>query len=270
MPSRPPVVPYTTLFRSRSAARAGRRRAPCARDLRRDAAPVRGQRGGRLRAGTPRRTRAPRAGAPCAAHGLEHARADPTFGAARSEEHTSELQSPCNLVCRRVHQSFPTRRSSDLEALRERAAAARPVLGICVGMQLLFEDSEEGGCGLGLLEGHVRRVRARRVPHMGWNTLALTRPSELLDRKSTRLNSSHLVISYAVASTSRSLHDALPISKRCASGPPPRALCSGSASGCSSCSRTARRAVAGWDSSKDTCAACGRAVCRTWAGTRSR
>jgi glutamine amidotransferase len=67
------------------------------------------------------------------------------------------------------------------EALRERAAAARPVLGICVGMQLLFEDSEEGGCGLGLLEGHVRRVRARRVPHMGWNTLALTRPSELLD-----------------------------------------------------------------------------------------
>jgi glutamine amidotransferase len=55
------------------------------------------------------------------------------------------------------------------------------VLGICVGMQLLFEESEEGGRGLGLLPGPVRRVRAHRVPHMGWNALALTRPSALLD-----------------------------------------------------------------------------------------
>jgi imidazole glycerol-phosphate synthase subunit HisH len=67
------------------------------------------------------------------------------------------------------------------EALRGRATAGRPVLGICVGMQLLFEESEEGGRGLGLLEGPVRRVRARRVPHMGWNALTLTGPSELLD-----------------------------------------------------------------------------------------
>jgi imidazole glycerol-phosphate synthase subunit HisH len=66
-------------------------------------------------------------------------------------------------------------------ALRERAAAGRPLLGICVGMQLLFGESEEGGRGLGLLAGPVRRVRARRVPHMGWNALTLTRPSALLD-----------------------------------------------------------------------------------------
>jgi glutamine amidotransferase len=66
-------------------------------------------------------------------------------------------------------------------ALRERAAAGRPLLGICVGMQLLFGESEEGGQGLGLLAGPVRRVRARRVPHMGWNALTLTRPSALLD-----------------------------------------------------------------------------------------
>lgn len=59
------------------------------------------------------------------------------------------------------------------EALRRRAEAARPVFGICVGMQLLFGESEEGGAGLGLLEGPVRRIRARRVPHMGWNTLAV-------------------------------------------------------------------------------------------------
>lgn len=60
-------------------------------------------------------------------------------------------------------------------SLRERAAAGRPVLGICVGMQLLFEESDEGGAGLGLLAGAVRRLEAARVPHMGWNTLA-TRP----------------------------------------------------------------------------------------------
>jgi glutamine amidotransferase len=45
-----------------------------------------------------------------------------------------------------------------------------PCLGICLGMQLLFDDSEESaGTGLGFLAGHVRRLRARRVPQMGWN-----------------------------------------------------------------------------------------------------
>jgi imidazole glycerol-phosphate synthase subunit HisH len=67
------------------------------------------------------------------------------------------------------------------DAVRDRIAARRPVLGICVGMQLLFEDSEEGGSGIGVLRGPVRRLRARRVPHMGWNTLRLTAPSVLLD-----------------------------------------------------------------------------------------
>ena len=67
------------------------------------------------------------------------------------------------------------------DALRERAAAGRPLLGICVGLQLLFEESEEGGRGLGLLAGGIRRLRARRVPHMGWNALSVTAPSELLD-----------------------------------------------------------------------------------------
>jgi imidazole glycerol-phosphate synthase subunit HisH len=66
------------------------------------------------------------------------------------------------------------------DALRERIAAGRPVLGICLGMQLLFEESEEGGRGLGVLRGPVRRLRSGRVPHMGWNALRLTRPSALL------------------------------------------------------------------------------------------
>jgi glutamine amidotransferase len=45
-----------------------------------------------------------------------------------------------------------------------------PTLGICLGMQLLFETSDEGpGLGLAIFPGRVRRLRARRVPHMGWN-----------------------------------------------------------------------------------------------------
>jgi glutamine amidotransferase len=67
------------------------------------------------------------------------------------------------------------------DALRERISAERPVIGICLGMQLLFEESDEGGTGLGVLRGRVERLRARRVPHMGWNTLRLTGPTALLD-----------------------------------------------------------------------------------------
>jgi imidazole glycerol-phosphate synthase subunit HisH len=66
------------------------------------------------------------------------------------------------------------------DALGERVAAGRPVGGICVGLQLLFGDSEEGGRGLGLLAGSVRRLTARRVPHIGWNTLAVAGGSTLL------------------------------------------------------------------------------------------
>jgi len=67
------------------------------------------------------------------------------------------------------------------DAVRARTAAGRPTFAICVGMQLLFEESDEGGRGLGLLAGPVRRLRARRVPHMGWNTLAVRRGEGLLD-----------------------------------------------------------------------------------------
>jgi glutamine amidotransferase len=60
-----------------------------------------------------------------------------------------------------------------------------PLLGICLGMQLLFDASEEGDVAcLGLLAGTVHRMQgspALRVPHMGWNTLEPLRQSALLD-----------------------------------------------------------------------------------------
>jgi len=59
----------------------------------------------------------------------------------------------------------------------------QPLLGICLGMQLLFEHSAEGDVdGLGMLPGAVRRLPAApRWPHMGWNTIEATRPHALLD-----------------------------------------------------------------------------------------
>jgi imidazole glycerol-phosphate synthase subunit HisH len=59
--------------------------------------------------------------------------------------------------------------------IRDRVEAGRPVLGICVGMQILFEAGDEHGVvtkGLGVLPGEVRRLDAPILPHMGWNTVA--------------------------------------------------------------------------------------------------
>ncbi|HMM48827.1 MAG TPA: imidazole glycerol phosphate synthase subunit HisH [Miltoncostaeaceae bacterium] len=59
-------------------------------------------------------------------------------------------------------------------AIRELVDAGRPLLGICLGMQLLFDESEEspGVSGLGLLSGSVRRLRTeRKLPHIGWSAV---------------------------------------------------------------------------------------------------
>jgi glutamine amidotransferase len=57
-------------------------------------------------------------------------------------------------------------------AMRAAIGAGLPTLGICLGMQLLFDSSEEGpGAGLGVIPGSVRRLRAQRVPQIGWNEL---------------------------------------------------------------------------------------------------
>jgi imidazole glycerol-phosphate synthase subunit HisH len=58
------------------------------------------------------------------------------------------------------------------EPMVEAVRAGLPTLGICLGMQLLFDASDEGaGQGLGLFAGRVTRLRASRVPQIGWNTL---------------------------------------------------------------------------------------------------
>ena len=69
------------------------------------------------------------------------------------------------------------------ELIRDRAAAGVPVLGACLGMQLLFERSAEFGAheGLGLLPGEVVPLDTRglKVPHIGWNDVRWSQPSAL-------------------------------------------------------------------------------------------
>jgi len=70
------------------------------------------------------------------------------------------------------------------DVVRERLRRGRPVLGICVGMQVLFETGVEHGertSGLGVLPGTVTRLEADVVPHMGWNTVQVPDGSTLFE-----------------------------------------------------------------------------------------
>ena len=79
-------------------------------------------------------------------------------------------------------------RSTGLDqTLKELAAKGKPLMGICLGMQLLFEKSYEYGCheGLGLLKGSVRPIRDvipqdYKIPHIGWNGLIMKKESPLM------------------------------------------------------------------------------------------
>jgi imidazole glycerol-phosphate synthase subunit HisH len=78
--------------------------------------------------------------------------------------------------------------------IRERAGEGTPVLGICLGMQLLFEASaeHEGAAGLGLLPGEVTPLEAPKLPHIGWNRVALERPSGLTEGLGEAVAFSHV------------------------------------------------------------------------------
>ena len=77
------------------------------------------------------------------------------------------------------------RRTGLGEAFRDAVAEGKPCLGVCLGLQLLFDASEEDGRhqGLGLLPGRVVRFAScpgLKIPHMGWNSLRILRPTPLL------------------------------------------------------------------------------------------
>jgi glutamine amidotransferase len=77
------------------------------------------------------------------------------------------------------------RRRDLIEPIRAHIAAGKPFLGICLGLQLLFDVGYEGGRheGLGVIPGEVRRFELPsefKVPHMGWNGLNIVRPAPIL------------------------------------------------------------------------------------------
>ena len=73
-----------------------------------------------------------------------------------------------------------------VDTIKEVAGQGRPFLGICLGLQLLFDGSEEdpGVPGLGILPGMVRKIIASelKIPHMGWNSLEFRTPSPLFTK----------------------------------------------------------------------------------------
>ncbi len=74
-------------------------------------------------------------------------------------------------------------KSGLIPVIRELLASGRPFLGICLGMQLLFEGSDEapGVTGLGYFKGQVKYLpTSLKIPHMGWNKLKMRSPSPLL------------------------------------------------------------------------------------------
>lgn len=69
------------------------------------------------------------------------------------------------------------------ETLQTKVAEGTPLLGICLGLQLFFESSQEGpGDGLATFKGKVVELpKTVKVPHMGWNTLEIAKPNELFE-----------------------------------------------------------------------------------------
>ena len=70
-------------------------------------------------------------------------------------------------------QAIQSLEQTGLIPLLQKVATEKPFLGICLGMQLLFDSSTEGmpTKGLGLIPGTVERMRAKRLPHVGWNSI---------------------------------------------------------------------------------------------------
>ncbi len=97
----------------------------------------------------------------------------------------------------------------------DRLRKQRPVLGICVGMQVLFEQGVEHGVrteGMGVLAGTVARLEADVVPHMGWNTVEVAAGSRLFDGVEDQRF--YFVHSYAAGDESGAVEDVLTTTAR--------------------------------------------------------
>ena len=98
--------------------------------------------------------------------------------------HPGELRNAGKLVLPGVgsFQAVIKRMEEFREEILRAIEQGKPFLGICLGMQLLFETSEEGeGRGLEVLKGKVVKFRGVRVPHIGWNRIHVVRSNPLLE-----------------------------------------------------------------------------------------
>src|SRR5947207_272358 len=212
MPSpRSLFFPYTTLFRSygrRAASLAASRALEHGSAEQADRSLLGQQRAARVHAvaGGPRTRRS------ADAVRLADRRVRGPPATARSEEHTSELQSHSDLVCRLLAlYSFPTRRSSDLTGVEQRRWQRAARLNMDLQNKLIDRFSANNEL-LAYMQSPVGRGLADLQTPSGSQIGESAAHRRLQDRKSTRLNSSHTVTSYAVSSLSiLSLHDALPI-----------------------------------------------------------
>jgi glutamine amidotransferase len=113
---------------------------------------------------------------------LEHVGAEPAL--THSHSHVRQAAAVVLPGVGAMPKAMERVRSLGLDSLlRDRVEAGVPVLGLCMGMQLLFESTEElgGAEGIGLLRGRVERLRAEKVPQIGWNPVHWKRASPLND-----------------------------------------------------------------------------------------